>query len=149
VMSSPNHTTSDIEDVFSSNSPNYTPVSPNYSPASPGNTPFESSNNSYGLKYCHQRNEAVNDHPPLLLPYLKHLRWEKVLIRQEARAQISKFQRKQIGNNNKISLARFRISTLELIIEDVQVRHQSDMKRFLDKTHELKNCKGGPPPPGY
>nr|GEV03474.1 putative reverse transcriptase domain-containing protein [Tanacetum cinerariifolium] len=39
---------------------------------------------------------------------------------QEARAQISKLQRKQMGNNNKIALARFRISTLELIIEDVQ-----------------------------
>nr|GEU31327.1 reverse transcriptase domain-containing protein [Tanacetum cinerariifolium] len=48
-MSSPNHPTSDIEDAFSSNSPNYTPASPDYSPASPGNTPSESSNNSYGL----------------------------------------------------------------------------------------------------
>nr|GEW27147.1 hypothetical protein [Tanacetum cinerariifolium] len=38
---------------------------------------------------------------------------------QEARAQISKLQRKQMGNNNKIALARFRISTLEQIIEDV------------------------------
>nr|GEZ37206.1 hypothetical protein [Tanacetum cinerariifolium] len=39
--------------------------------------------NSFFLrKYFHQRNEAVNDPPPLLLPYLKNLRWEKVLIRQ-------------------------------------------------------------------
>nr|GEX96069.1 hypothetical protein [Tanacetum cinerariifolium] len=30
-------------------------------------------------KYFHQRNKAMNDHPPILLPYLKHLRWEKVL----------------------------------------------------------------------
>nr|GEV00944.1 reverse transcriptase domain-containing protein [Tanacetum cinerariifolium] len=36
VMSSPNHPTSDIEDAFSSNSPNYTSTSPDYSPASPG-----------------------------------------------------------------------------------------------------------------
>nr|GEY54201.1 hypothetical protein [Tanacetum cinerariifolium] len=48
-MSSPNHSTSDIEDAFSSNPPNYTPASPDYSPASPENTPSESSNNSYGL----------------------------------------------------------------------------------------------------
>nr|GFA55903.1 reverse transcriptase domain-containing protein [Tanacetum cinerariifolium] len=40
---------------------------------------------------------------------------------QEARAQISKLQRKQMGNNNNISLARFRISNLELIIKDVQL----------------------------
>nr|GEY89538.1 reverse transcriptase domain-containing protein [Tanacetum cinerariifolium] len=46
-MSSPNHPTSDIEDVFSSNSPNYTPASPDYSPALPGNTSFDS--NSSGL----------------------------------------------------------------------------------------------------
>nr|GEY14637.1 hypothetical protein [Tanacetum cinerariifolium] len=49
VISSPNHPTSDIEDAFSSNSPNYTSASPDYSPASSGNTPFESLNNSYGL----------------------------------------------------------------------------------------------------
>ncbi|GKE47197.1 hypothetical protein Tco_1478455, partial [Tanacetum coccineum] len=32
---------------------------------------------------------------------------------QEARAQIAKLQRKQMGNNNKISLARFRIANLD------------------------------------
>nr|GEV65528.1 reverse transcriptase domain-containing protein [Tanacetum cinerariifolium] len=48
-MSSPNHHTYDIEDAFSSNSPNYIMASPNYSPASPVNTPSESLNNSYGL----------------------------------------------------------------------------------------------------
>nr|GEV27116.1 reverse transcriptase domain-containing protein [Tanacetum cinerariifolium] len=36
-----------------------------------------------------------------------------------------------MGNNNKIALARFKISTLELIIKDVQVSHQSDMKRLF------------------
>ncbi|GJT58270.1 putative reverse transcriptase domain-containing protein [Tanacetum coccineum] len=37
-MSSPNHSTSNIEDAFSStNSPNYTPASPDYFPAIPGN----------------------------------------------------------------------------------------------------------------
>nr|GEX56731.1 reverse transcriptase domain-containing protein [Tanacetum cinerariifolium] len=49
VMSSPNHPTFDIEDAFSSNSPNYTPASSDYSLASPRNTPSESLNNSYGL----------------------------------------------------------------------------------------------------
>nr|GEV40488.1 hypothetical protein [Tanacetum cinerariifolium] len=48
-MYSPNHPTFDIEDGFSSNSPNYTSDSLDYSPASPRNTPSESSNNSYGL----------------------------------------------------------------------------------------------------
>ncbi|GKF81054.1 hypothetical protein Tco_0239656 [Tanacetum coccineum] len=93
-MSSPNHPTFDIDDAFSSNFPNYIPASPDYVPASPGNTYSSSLNNSFGLvpiasptlslfhddpymkvmNYCHLRNEAMIDHPPLLLPYLKHLR---------------------------------------------------------------------------
>ncbi|GJQ91566.1 hypothetical protein Tco_0847058 [Tanacetum coccineum] len=48
-MSSPNHLTSDIEDAFSSNFPDYIPASPDYSPASPRNTSSESSNNSSSL----------------------------------------------------------------------------------------------------
>nr|GEU69868.1 hypothetical protein [Tanacetum cinerariifolium] len=45
-MSSPNHPTSDIEDAFSSNFPDYIPTSPNYVPISPGKTFPESSNDS-------------------------------------------------------------------------------------------------------
>ncbi|GKD43911.1 hypothetical protein Tco_1268556 [Tanacetum coccineum] len=36
---------------------------------------------------------------------------------QQARAQIIKRQKKQMGNNHKISLARFRITDIEQIIE--------------------------------
>ncbi|GJY28605.1 hypothetical protein Tco_0404372 [Tanacetum coccineum] len=64
---------------------------------------------------------------------------------QEARTQIAGFQRKQMGHDDEIVLARVRISTLEMIIEDIQIRHRSDMKSFLDTIHELKNHKGGPP----
>ncbi|GJW37184.1 hypothetical protein Tco_0060104 [Tanacetum coccineum] len=49
VMSSPNHHTSDIEDAFSSNFPDYIPASPDYVSASPGKTYSGSSNNSFGL----------------------------------------------------------------------------------------------------
>ncbi|GJR39076.1 hypothetical protein Tco_1214760 [Tanacetum coccineum] len=45
---------------------------------------------------------------------------------QKAHARITKHQRKQMGNNNKIALARFRIANLEQIIEEIQVRHQED-----------------------
>ncbi|GJX05082.1 reverse transcriptase domain-containing protein [Tanacetum coccineum] len=48
-MSSPSHHTSNIEDAFSSNFPDYIPVSPDYVPASAGNTYSSSSNNSFGL----------------------------------------------------------------------------------------------------
>ncbi|GJX08906.1 hypothetical protein Tco_0198765 [Tanacetum coccineum] len=63
----------------------------------------------------------------------------------EARTQIAGFQREQIRHDNEIVLARVRVSTLEMIIKDIHVRHRSDMKRLLDKIRKLKNHKGGPP----
>ncbi|GKC08163.1 hypothetical protein Tco_0999773 [Tanacetum coccineum] len=64
---------------------------------------------------------------------------------QEARTQISGFQREQIRHDDEIVLARVRTSTLEILIEDIQVRHRSDMKSLLDMIYKLKNHKGGPP----
>ncbi|GJZ79671.1 hypothetical protein Tco_0644508 [Tanacetum coccineum] len=68
-MSSPNHPTSNIEDAFSSNFPDYIPDSPDYFPASPGNTYSSSSNNSFGL--------VPIASPTLSLfyddPYMKHM----------------------------------------------------------------------------
>ncbi|GJY60291.1 hypothetical protein Tco_0460948 [Tanacetum coccineum] len=60
---------------------------------------------------------------------------------------IFEFQREQIRHDDEIVLARVRTSTLEILIEDIQVRHRSDMKNLLNKIHKLKNHKGGPPPP--
>nr|GEU40733.1 putative reverse transcriptase domain-containing protein [Tanacetum cinerariifolium] len=48
-MSSPNHSTSDIEDAFSSNFPDYILASSEYVPASLRKTYSSSSNNSFGL----------------------------------------------------------------------------------------------------
>nr|GEV20643.1 reverse transcriptase domain-containing protein [Tanacetum cinerariifolium] len=45
---------------------------------------------------------------------------------QETRAQVAKLQRKQLGQNNKISLALFRINDLEQIVKEIQARHQVD-----------------------
>ncbi|GJW53252.1 hypothetical protein Tco_0097337 [Tanacetum coccineum] len=64
---------------------------------------------------------------------------------QEARTQISRFQREQIRYDDEIVLASIRTSTLEILIEDIQVHHRSDIKSLLDMIHELKNHKGGPP----
>ncbi|GJX70024.1 hypothetical protein Tco_0307195 [Tanacetum coccineum] len=48
-MSSPDHPTANLEDVFSSNFPNYVPpVSPDYVPASPGKT-YSSASNLFGI----------------------------------------------------------------------------------------------------
>nr|GEZ79337.1 reverse transcriptase domain-containing protein [Tanacetum cinerariifolium] len=58
---------------------------------------------------------------------------------QEARTQIYGFQREQMGHNNEIVLAHVRISTLEIIIEDIQIHHRSDMKSLLDKISPSMN----------
>ncbi|GJR84829.1 hypothetical protein Tco_0155614 [Tanacetum coccineum] len=52
---------------------------------------------------------------------------------QEARTQISRFQKEQIRHDDEIVLARVRTSTLEILIEDIQIRHRSNMKSLLDK----------------
>ncbi|GKA14977.1 hypothetical protein Tco_0694724, partial [Tanacetum coccineum] len=64
---------------------------------------------------------------------------------QEARTHISEFQREQIRHDDEIVLAHVRTSTLEILIEDIQIHHQSDMKSLLDKIRKLKNHKEGPP----
>ncbi|GKA52151.1 hypothetical protein Tco_0745347, partial [Tanacetum coccineum] len=48
-MSSLDHPTANLDDVFSSNFPNYVPpVSPDYVPASPGKT-YSSASNLFGI----------------------------------------------------------------------------------------------------
>ncbi|GJR30869.1 hypothetical protein Tco_1107101 [Tanacetum coccineum] len=51
---------------------------------------------------------------------------------------------RQMGNNNKIALARFRIANLKQIIEEIQVRHQADKESLLNAIYELKNSQKGP-----
>ncbi|GJZ07700.1 hypothetical protein Tco_0541493 [Tanacetum coccineum] len=54
-------------------------------------------------------------------------------------------RREKIRHDDEIVLARVRISTLEMLIEDIQVRYRSDMKNLLNKIHKFKNHNGGPP----
>ncbi|GJR24832.1 hypothetical protein Tco_0973359 [Tanacetum coccineum] len=207
-MSSPNHPTSNIEDAFSSNFPDYILASPDYVPASPGKTYSSSSNNSFGLalialptlslfhddpymkvmqayyakespippptivppslilspileRHKEQIEQILNHLDELSLNRIEHiedktegLRNGRVIIQQdfdnlevelrESRTQIVKLQRKHIGNNNKIALARFRIANLEQIIKEIQVRHQADQESLLDAIYEHKNSQEGP-----
>ncbi|GJR36896.1 reverse transcriptase domain-containing protein [Tanacetum coccineum] len=64
---------------------------------------------------------------------------------QQARAQITKLQRKQMNSNHKISLAHFRINELGDIINDMNVRHQADIENLMDSIIELKNRMEMPP----
>ncbi|GKE36869.1 hypothetical protein Tco_1460274 [Tanacetum coccineum] len=141
-MSSPNHPSSDIKNAFSSNIPDYISDSLDYFPASPGNTSSESSNNSSAFemgesshktsleRHEEQIEEILNHLDELSLDCIEHIEDKieglekgRVIIQQdfdnletefqEARAQIARLQRNQMGNNDKIALAHFRISNLE------------------------------------
>ncbi|GKF35264.1 hypothetical protein Tco_0108464 [Tanacetum coccineum] len=63
---------------------------------------------------------------------------------QEAHTQITRLQRKKMGNNSKNALAHFRIANLEQIIKDIQVRHQADKESLLNAIYEHKNSPEGP-----
>ncbi|GJZ03316.1 hypothetical protein Tco_0536591 [Tanacetum coccineum] len=201
-MSSPKHPTSDIEDAFSSNFPDYILTSPDYIPASPGKTYYISSNNSFGVvpivsptlllfheghnqsfsstsalpqefengesshktsleRHKEKIEEILNHLDELSLDCIKHIEDKieglgkvRVIIQQDfdnleaelqkAHARITKLQRKQMGNNNKITLARFRIANLEQIVKEIQVRHQTDKEIHLNAIYELKNSQKEP-----
>nr|GFA69938.1 hypothetical protein [Tanacetum cinerariifolium] len=130
-MSSPNHPTSDIEDAFSSNFPDYILASSDYVLASPRKTYSSSSNNSFGLvpialltlSLCHDDPYMKVMHAyyakesPIPLPVImppSPMYWKRSVIiqqdfdnleteLQETRAQVAKLQRKQLGQNNKIA----------------------------------------------
>ncbi|GJY22477.1 hypothetical protein Tco_0396135 [Tanacetum coccineum] len=163
MMSSPNLPTSNIEDAYSSNFPNYLPASPDYFPTSPGKT-YSSSSNSMGesshktsIEHHEEQIEEILNHlDELSLDRIESiedkvegLRKGRIFIQQDfdtleselqqARAQISQLHMKQMGNNHKISLAHFRITDLEYIINDIQIRHQADKQSLLNAIDELKN----------
>nr|GEZ47434.1 retrovirus-related Pol polyprotein from transposon TNT 1-94 [Tanacetum cinerariifolium] len=127
-MSSPDHPASNLEDAFSLNFLNYLPLaSPNYVPTSPGKT-YSSPSNSFGtvplasptLSLLHDdpymKIEGIQNHLDTLsldrIEYIenriKGLGKGGVIIQQDfdaleaelqqARAQITKFHRKQMGN---------------------------------------------------
>ncbi|GKF17474.1 hypothetical protein Tco_0062392 [Tanacetum coccineum] len=56
---------------------------------------------------------------------------------QQAHTQISKLQRKQIGCNHKISLARYRITELGEVINNMETRHQADIENLMNSIIEL------------
>ncbi|GKD36997.1 hypothetical protein Tco_1257204 [Tanacetum coccineum] len=131
----------DVEDAFSStNTLDYTHASPDYSPSSPGNTSPDHSDDLSKYLLASLAISPFHDDP-----YMKRDFDQLETKLQEARTQIAGFQRGKIRHDDEIVLARVRVSTLEILIKDIQVRHRSDIKSLLDKIRELKNHKGGPP----
>nr|GEZ49551.1 hypothetical protein [Tanacetum cinerariifolium] len=142
--------------------PNILPQSSMLSPSLNSQDFFQSSRVMSLERHEEQIEEILNHLDELSLDRIEHIEDKikglgngRVIIQQdfdkmetelqEARAQIFGFQRKQTGHDDEIVLSRVRTSTLEIIIEDIQVRHRSDKKDLLDAIYELKNHKEGPP----
>ncbi|GJZ43237.1 hypothetical protein Tco_0590492 [Tanacetum coccineum] len=118
----------------------------------------ESSHKTSLERHEEQIKEILNHLDELSLDHIEHIEdkieGSRVIIQQdfdnletelrESYTQIAKLQRKQMGNNSKIALARFRIANLEQIIEDIQARHQADKESLLNAIYEHKNSQEGP-----
>ncbi|GJU81365.1 hypothetical protein Tco_1283730 [Tanacetum coccineum] len=123
-MSSPNHSTFNIEDVFLSNFLDYIPASSDYFPVS------ESSNNSSSL--------VPIASPTLSLfhddPYMK--------VMQAYYAKESPIPPPTIVPPS-LMLSPM-IANLEQIIKDIQVRQQADKESLLDVIYERRKNQEGP-----
>ncbi|GJR20157.1 hypothetical protein Tco_0968684 [Tanacetum coccineum] len=132
-MSSPTHPTpSDVDEECafpSANILDYTSTLPNYFPARPGNNSSDFLENS--------KNDEI---PPIFSPfynnpYLKDMDFDEVKTKlKEARTQIVELQKKHMGQRDKIAFIHFRISDLEMTLEDIQDRHQLYMKNLMGHT---------------
>nr|GEX34977.1 integrase, catalytic region, zinc finger, CCHC-type, peptidase aspartic, catalytic [Tanacetum cinerariifolium] len=56
---------------------------------------------------------------------------------QKSRSQVFKLQRKLFEQRNKINFAHYRISNLEHVIEEIQIRQQTDQEDFLNAIFKL------------
>ncbi|GJT13228.1 hypothetical protein Tco_0860270 [Tanacetum coccineum] len=142
-MSSPDRPISNLEDVFSSNFPNYVPpASPDYIPTSPGKT-YSSASNTFGIIKEQIENgiEGLGKGTIIIQRDFDALAAEL----QQAHTQITKLRRKQIGSNHKISLARYRIAELAEVINDMETRHQEDIEKLMNSIIELQNRIQMPP----
>ncbi|GKB70852.1 hypothetical protein Tco_0932264 [Tanacetum coccineum] len=80
-----------------------------------------------------------------ILNHLDELPLERIEHIEDIIKGLGNGRKEKIRHDDEIVLARVRNSTLEILIEDIQILHRSDMKSLLDKIHKLKNHKGGPP----
>ncbi|GJU74958.1 reverse transcriptase domain-containing protein [Tanacetum coccineum] len=80
-----------------------------------------------------------------ILNHLDELPLERIEHMEDKIEGLGIGRKEKIRHYDEIVLARVRTSTLEILIEDIQVHHRSYLKNLLNKIHKLKNHKGGPP----
>nr|GEY58374.1 reverse transcriptase domain-containing protein [Tanacetum cinerariifolium] len=63
---------------------------------------------------------------------------------KKVRSQISGLQKKHIGQKHKIAFARFRISTIETTLKDIQARHQLYMENLFGMPPKRTSTSAAP-----
>ncbi|GJU41711.1 hypothetical protein Tco_1194668 [Tanacetum coccineum] len=91
---------------------------------------FETRESSYVTRL-----ERHEEQIETILNHLDELPLERIEHMEDKIEDLGNGRREQIRLDDEIVLARVRIYTLEMAIEDIQVRHQADMKSLLDKIH--------------
>ncbi|GKC59944.1 hypothetical protein Tco_1087542 [Tanacetum coccineum] len=121
----------------------------------------ESSHKTSLKRHEEQIKEILNHLDELSLDRIEHiedkiegLKNSRVIIQQDfdnleaelpqARAQITKLQKKQMGKNNTRFLWLLQDYELEKISEEIQVHHQVDKESLQNAIYELKNNQEGP-----
>lgn len=61
---------------------------------------------------------------------------------RKTRNQISKLQIRYEGYSDEVVTTHVKLSTLEMIIEDIKNNHRSDIRDLLEAIQEIKNSKG-------
>ncbi|GJZ47582.1 hypothetical protein Tco_0601414 [Tanacetum coccineum] len=123
-MSSPNHSTSDLEDAFSSmNILNYTSVSPDYFPASAGSSSFNSLENSkdnmippvFEIGKCSDKMYLKHHEKQIedILNYLDELSLHRIEKMEKGRTNDRMIIRRD-GNELKTELKRIRTQIIKL-----------------------------------
>ncbi|GJY35782.1 hypothetical protein Tco_0421160 [Tanacetum coccineum] len=101
------------------------PIAPTVLPLSPVFEIGESSHKTH-LERHEEQIETILNH-------LDELPFERFEHMEDKIEGLGNGRREQIRHDDEIVLARVRTSTLEILIEDIQVRHRADMKSLLDK----------------
>ncbi|GKB33925.1 reverse transcriptase domain-containing protein [Tanacetum coccineum] len=138
-MSSPNHPTSDIEDAFSSNFPDYIPASPDYVPASPGKTYSSSSNNSFEL--LSPRKQGHTNHSLLLMPPQERVRWEvKVSYRKSGTSTRSKLRMPPKRTSTSEAPAMTQAAIRKLVSDSVFAALEAQAANMANRNPELREA---------
>ncbi|GKC34082.1 hypothetical protein Tco_1046466 [Tanacetum coccineum] len=128
---------------------NESPIPPLQAPIAPPTVLPPSSVFEIGESSHKTHLERHKEHIETILNHLDELLLKRIEHMEDKIEGLGNGRKEKIRHDNEIVLAHVRTSTLEILIEDIHVRHRSDMKNLLNKIHKLKNHKGGPPPPDY